>query len=65
MAAEFLPLLVEMLARAAKEGIKVKVSDEHEGVLIEADQEGLRWLVDPEGTILCDDCGFQVEGCEC
>lgn len=60
MASELLPLLAPLLARAAQEGLKVKVSDEREGVLIEAEQEGIAWLVGEDGTVYCDECGWRV-----
>jgi len=65
MAAELLPLIVSLLGKAAAEGLKVKVSDEREGVLVECEQEGVAWLVGEDGTIYCNACGYLAESCEC
>lgn len=65
MAAELLPLIAELLARGVREGLKVKVTDEREGVLLEVEQEGLRWLVGEDGTVTCDECGWLADACSC
>lgn len=72
MAGDLISLLAPLLAQAAREGLKVKLGDEREGVLLEVEQEGLVWLVGEDGTVYCDDCGWVVldtngarQGCSC
>lgn len=62
MASELIGLLAPLLARAAREGLKVTVSDEREGALIEVEQHGTAWLVGEEGTVYCDECGYKSDG---
>lgn len=70
MSGELMPLLVALLARAMKEGLKLTsvpslTTDEREGILVECEQEGLAWLVGEDGTVYCDACGYVPDECRC